>query len=209
MPTGRPSIRRERRHNVARPARAQLEQRARVDDPGERVAHVVGRASARTAPRSPGRRSPGRRARRAATPRSRKTAGTTAAREPDAAALSSSRSTRWQTPLRSWTRGPPSAAASISSPSASRTTPGPVRNIAASSVIMIRSVSAGEYAPPPADAPETTEICGTTPVSADRVAEDPPVAGQRGRALPASARRRTRRTRRPGSGRARPSAARG
>ena len=30
--------------------------------------------------------------------------------------------------------------------------------------MMIRSVSAGEYAPPPADAPETTEICGTTPV---------------------------------------------
>ncbi len=38
--------------------------------------------------------------------------------------------------------------------------------MAASSVIRIRSVSAGEYAPPPADRPDTTEICGTTPVSA-------------------------------------------
>ena len=60
---------------------------------------------------------------------------------------------------------------------------GPVRNIAASSVITIRSVSAGEYAPPPAEAPETTEICGTTPVSADGLAEDPPVAAERRGAL--------------------------
>jgi len=83
-----------------------------------------------------------------------------------AAAASSSRSTRWQTPLRSWTRGPPSSATPISSPSASRTTPGPVRNIAASSVISSRSVSAGEYAPPPAEVPVTTEICGTIPFNA-------------------------------------------
>ncbi len=68
--------------------------------------------------------------------------------------------------MRSWTRGPPSAIASTSSPIASRTIPGPVRNIAASSVMIVRSVSAGAYAPPPADAPDTTEICGTTPVSA-------------------------------------------
>ncbi len=34
------------------------------------------------------------------------------------------------------------------------------------SVITIQSVSAGEYAPPPADRPLTTEICGTRPESA-------------------------------------------
>jgi hypothetical protein len=30
----------------------------------------------------------------------------------------------------------------------------------------MRSVSAGEYAPPPAEAPDTIEIWGTTPVRA-------------------------------------------
>ena len=47
----------------------------------------------------------------------------------------------------------------------SRTTPGPVRNIAEPSVITTKSVSAGEYAPPPADTPVITEICGTRPES--------------------------------------------
>ncbi len=32
-----------------------------------------------------------------------------------------------------------------------------------SSVITMKSVSAGEYAPPPADRPVTIEICGTFP----------------------------------------------
>ena len=44
-------------------------------------------------------------------------------------------------------------AASTSSPITSRTTPGPVRNIADSSVMTTKSVSAGEYEPPPADTP--------------------------------------------------------
>ena len=47
----------------------------------------------------------------------------------------------------------------------SRTTPGPVRNIAEPSVMTTKSVSAGEYAPPPADTPVITEICGTRPES--------------------------------------------
>ena len=34
------------------------------------------------------------------------------------------------------------------------------------SVITTQSVSAGEYAPPPADNPVTIEICGTRPESA-------------------------------------------
>ena len=49
--------------------------------------------------------------------------------------------------------------------------------------MMIRSVSAGEYAPPPAEAPDTTEIWGTTSGQRHRLTEDPPVAGQRRRAL--------------------------
>jgi hypothetical protein len=46
--------------------------------------------------------------------------------------------------LRSWTLGPPSAEALISSPTASCTTFGPVRNMAAGRVITVKSVSAGE-----------------------------------------------------------------
>ena len=52
-----------------------------------------------------------------------------------------------------------------SSPSASRTTPGPVRNMLDSSVITTQSVSAGEYAPPPADSPVMIETWGTRPDS--------------------------------------------
>ena len=48
----------------------------------------------------------------------------------------------------------------------SRTTAGPVRNMFARSVMTTKSVSAGEYEPPPALAPQITEICGTRPESA-------------------------------------------
>ena len=48
----------------------------------------------------------------------------------------------------------------------SRTTAGPVRNIEARSVITTKSVRAGEYEPPPALAPQITEICGMRPDSA-------------------------------------------
>ena len=60
---------------------------------------------------------------------------------------------------------PAQLAASTSSPITSRTTPGPVRNIADSSVMTTKSVSAGEYEPPPADTPQMTEIWGTRPDS--------------------------------------------
>jgi hypothetical protein len=43
------------------------------------------------------------------------------------------------------------------------TTAGPVRNMFPASVITTKSVSAGEYEPPPADAPQITEICGILP----------------------------------------------
>ena len=46
------------------------------------------------------------------------------------------------------------------------TTAGPVRNMLARSVMTTKSVSAGEYEPPPADAPQITEICGIRPDSA-------------------------------------------
>jgi hypothetical protein len=52
--------------------------------------------------------------------------------------------TKWQTPFFSWTLPPPRSSAVTSSPSASFTTRGPVRNIVASSVITTQSVSAGE-----------------------------------------------------------------
>ena len=48
----------------------------------------------------------------------------------------------------------------------SRTTAGPVRNMFARSVMITKSVSAGEYEPPPAEAPQITEICGILPLSA-------------------------------------------
>ena len=47
----------------------------------------------------------------------------------------------------------------------SSTTAGPVRNIVAASVMTTKSVSAGAYEPPPADAPAMTLICGTRPES--------------------------------------------
>ena len=131
-------------HDVARPARRPLEQAAAVDDALDDVAHVVdaalvvghGRRTGRACSARPsgsaagGRRSwpaGGRAGRARASPRARRT-GTT----------------KWATPLRSWTLGPPSSAALTSSPITSRTTPGPVRNIVARSVITTKSVSAGE-----------------------------------------------------------------
>ncbi len=50
----------------------------------------------------------------------------------------------WATPLASCTRGPPSCSMVTSSPSAARTTLGPVRNIRPSSAMTTKSVSAGE-----------------------------------------------------------------
>ena len=49
--------------------------------------------------------------------------------------------------------------------------------------MMIRSVSAGEYAPPPADAPETDRNLRHDAGQPDRVAEDAAVPGERGLAL--------------------------
>ena len=42
---------------------------------------------------------------------------------------------------------------------------GPVMNIWAWRVWMMKSVSAGEYAAPPAQGPQMSEICGTAPES--------------------------------------------
>ena len=52
-----------------------------------------------------------------------------------------------------------------------------------SSVMTTQSVSAGEYAPPPADRPVMIEICGTAPGQRDDPVEDPPVAAERRHAL--------------------------
>ena len=50
------------------------------------------------------------------------------------------------------------------SPSTVFTTLGPVRNMyAVPSIIIVKSVSAGEYTAPPAHGPKIPEICGTTP----------------------------------------------
>ena len=76
------------------------------------------------------------------------------------------RATKCATPLRSCTFGPPRSNAPTSSPMTSFTTAGPVRNMFPRSVITTKSVSAGEYEPPPADAPQITEICGIRPDSA-------------------------------------------
>ena len=50
----------------------------------------------------------------------------------------------WATPFLPWTLGPPRSSIEISSPIASATTFGPVRNIRESFVITTKSVSAGE-----------------------------------------------------------------
>ncbi len=52
------------------------------------------------------------------------------------------------------------------SPVAALMTSGPAMNIVAvRSTMMMKSVSAGEYAAPPAHGPAMIEICGTTPDS--------------------------------------------
>jgi hypothetical protein len=51
--------------------------------------------------------------------------------------------TKWQTPLRSWTAGPPSSPVVVAWPVTWRTTAGPVRNMRAACVMTTKSVSAG------------------------------------------------------------------
>ncbi len=53
----------------------------------------------------------------------------------------------------------------------------------ADSVMTMKSVSAGEYAAPPAATPPTTVTCGTLRGELDARAEDAPVPGERGVAL--------------------------
>src|SRR5665647_2381001 len=65
-----------------------------------------------------------------------------------------------------WAPGPPSSSAVTVSPVICLITSGPVMNIRDASVWMMKSVSAGEYAAPPAQGPAMIEICGTAPDSA-------------------------------------------
>ena len=61
---------------------------------------------------------------------------------------------------------PPSSSSLITSPVAALITSGPAMNMCAvRSTMTMKSVSAGEYAAPPAHGPATTEICGATPES--------------------------------------------
>ena len=130
--------------DVARPALAVLEQPAVVDEPLER----------RRGRRRPcaGRRARRRRDRPAAAAAARAIGSASPAADGSRpsrsrairAASASSSATMWQTPLAAWTLAPPSAIASTSSPMTSRTTPGPVRNMLASRVMITTSPSAGE-----------------------------------------------------------------
>ena len=61
--------------------------------------------------------------------------------------------------------GPPSSSAVTCSPVTCRMTCGPVMNICDWRVWMMKSVSAGLYAAPPAHGPQMSEICGTAPES--------------------------------------------
>ncbi len=61
--------------------------------------------------------------------------------------------------------GPPSASAVTTSPVTCLITEGPVINICACLVWMMKSVSAGLYTAPPAQGPQISEICGTVPLS--------------------------------------------
>jgi hypothetical protein len=61
--------------------------------------------------------------------------------------------------------GPPSWSAVTSSPVTCLMTCGPVMNICAWRVWMMKSVSAGLYAAPPAQGPQMSETCGTAPDS--------------------------------------------
>ena len=62
------------------------------------------------------------------------------------------------------TLAPPSSSCVTTSPSTVFTTLGPVRNMyAVPSIMMVKSVRAGEYTAPPAHGPKIPEICGITP----------------------------------------------
>ena len=63
-----------------------------------------------------------------------------------------------------WTRAPPSSSCVTDSPVTVLMTSGPVMNMyEVSRTMNVKSVSAGEYAAPPAHGPSTTLICGITP----------------------------------------------
>ena len=81
-------------------------------------------------------------------------------------AASSSSATKWMLPeVDMCASAPPSSSAVTSSPVTDLMTPGPVMNIWAFFVMMMKSVSAGEYEAPPAHGPAMTATCGTTPDS--------------------------------------------
>ena len=208
IPTGRPSIRANVGHHVARPARAQLEQRAAVDDPARARRARRRPGAAPTARRRPGRTISGQAGSTTGSGSAgRRRAGTTAARGlasaattlvvldqvADAVALVHARTAE-------------PTAASISSPSASRTTPGPGeehRGVLGHQDQVGQRRRVGAAAGRCARHDRDLRNDAGQP---DRVAEDPAVAGERRLCPPASGRRRTRRTRPPGSGPARPSA---
>ena len=146
MPTGRPSMRAKRGDHVARPARRDLEQaRRRPTSARDHVAHVVDLA------RLAGHELAGvaaARARRRARVRGRRPragAGGRAARATSAPPRRRRAATRWQTPLRDvHARAAELVRRTRPRRSPPRTTPGPVRNMLAPSVMTTKSVSAGE-----------------------------------------------------------------
>ncbi len=75
--------------------------------------------------------------------------------------------------------GPPSASAVTTSPVTCLITEGPVMNICACLVWMMKSVSAGLYTAPPAQGPQISEICGTVPLSITLLKNTRAVAAQR------------------------------
>ena len=129
---------------VARPAGRDLEQLAAVDERARSRRARRRPGAPRAAPSPTGRAAGAAGQRAAAAARRGGWAGSRAARAPAGRSRGRRAATKWQTPLRWCTRVPPSCSASTSSPSASRTTPGPVRNMLDSSVITTQSVSAGE-----------------------------------------------------------------
>ncbi len=81
-------------------------------------------------------------------------------------AWASSSATKWLTPeIAMWVSAPPSASWVTFSPVTCSMTFGPVMNMWALRVWMTKSVSAGEYAAPPAHGPQMIETCGTAPES--------------------------------------------
>ncbi len=79
--------------------------------------------------------------------------------------LCSSSYAKCETPeTEEWTSAPPRPFWLIFSPVTAWTTSGPVMNICeVSRTMKMKSVSAGEYAAPPAHGPSITLICGMTP----------------------------------------------